>query len=301
MRRRILSVGPTDVYLHMGTALFALYALLTGTWAAVGTAFGSILLHEGGHGAAAALLGQPPREMELTPLGAVLRLEDEERLPPLRRALMLMAGPAVTLLLCLLSLRLTACGWLPVEAGRRLFMANLAILLINLLPALPLDGGRLLTLALSCFLRGETVRRVMRLTGTALGLLAAGGSVYLTWKHGQWNASLAAAGCFLMYSAATATTTQAMAELRRLLDRKIALETRGYAPCREVAVLGSEPVYRAVRLLHPRRMTHILLMEPGTMKGLGSLGEAELISAFLKHPQETLIQAWRRAGEPEQR
>lgn len=291
MRRRICTVGPTDVYLHLGTLLFVVYALLTGCWPSLLASFLSILLHECAHALAAAILGQPPREMELTPLGAVLRLEDEERLPPLRRLLMLAAGPAMTLLLCLLALRMTAWGWLPVAVGRRLFTANLAILAVNLLPALPLDGGRILTLLLACLLRPETVRRIVRALGTLLGLAAIGGSLWLSWRFGGWNWSLAAAGCFLLYSASTATTTLALHELRRLMDRKIALESRGHASVHRMAILADQPLHRAVRLLHPRALTEFAVTERATLRPMGILTEERLIARYLEQPDMTCLAA----------
>lgn len=272
-----------------------LYALAAGLWPMLLTAFLSVLLHECAHAVTAALCGEAPLEMELTPLGAVLRLEDEERLPPLRRLLMLAAGPVMTLLLCFLALWLTQGRVLPLETGRRLFMANLSILLLNLLPALPLDGGRMLALGLSCFLRGETVRRIIRISGTVLGIAAIGGSAWMAWRWGSWNLSLAAAGCFLLYSGAQATTTQALAELRMLMDRKILLERRGFLRCRSVAILAGESLRRAVRLLAPRAMTDFQLVEPGTMRRVGTLTENQLIAAYLDHPEMTCAEAL--AGE----
>lgn len=285
MRRRICCLGPTDVYLHVGTVIFLVYAVLTGAGAMTLTAFGSILLHECAHALAAAVLGRPPQELELTPLGAVMRLEDEDRLPAVKRLLMLLAGPAMTLLLCFLATSLTRTGVLSVQSGRMLFTANLAILMINLLPALPLDGGRVLSLLLGCFLRQETVRRVMRISGTALGVSAVIFSGWLAWRYGSWNWSMAAVGCFLMYSAATATTTMALHELQRLMDRKIALEGRGFAPVRRVAVIADVPLHRAVRFLHSNRLTEFVVTERGTMRVLGVLTEAEAVSTWLDAPE----------------
>ena len=291
MRKRLMTIGQTDVFLHLGTLLFAGYALLTGTASMLLTGMISILLHECAHAAAAAAMGQPPYELELTPLGAVMRLEDEERLPPLWRVIMLAAGPAMTALLAWLSIRLTAWGWLPHSLGKRLFLANAAILAVNLLPALPLDGGRLLSLLLGCCLRGENVRRVLRTTGTLLGISAIGGSVWLAWRMGGWNWSLAAAGCFLMYSASLATTTQALSELQRLMARKLLLESRGHVPLRRIAVLAGTPLHRAVRLLAPRALTELCLMEQGTLRPLGVLTEERLIACYLERPQMTCFEA----------
>ena len=297
MRRRLFAIGRTDVYLHPATLLAALYAYLSGLGPALLTAFLSILLHECAHALAAALAGEPPMEMELTPLGAVLRLEDEERLPPIRRLLMLAAGPVMTLLMCFAAIWLTQAQLLPAQAGRTLFMANLAILLMNLLPALPLDGGRMLYMALGYFLRAETARRLMRAMGTALGLAGIGGSLWLAWRYGSWNLSLAAAGCFLMYSAAQATTAQAMAELRMLMDRKILLEKRGHLRLQTEAVLGSESLRRAVRLLSPTRLTAFVVLQPGSMERIGLMTEQQLISAYLDRPQQTCREAC--TGAPE--
>lgn len=285
MRRRICTVGQTDVYIHPATLLFALYAWLAGFAPMLLTALLSILLHECAHGVASALLGQPPQEMELTPLGAVLRLEDEDRLPPLRRFVMLAAGPAMTLLLCALSLHLTRTGVLPISLGKRVFAANLALLLLNLLPALPLDGGRMLSMVLSCFLRGEVTARIMRVLGTLLGFAAIVLSICLAWQQGSMNLSLASVGCFLMYTAAQATTTQALHELRRLMDRKIALEARGHAPVRYVAILDGQPIQRALRLLAPRALTAFTVLQRGTLRQLGQLDEHQLISACFDRPE----------------
>ena len=74
MRRRMLTLGSTEVYLHLATALFAAYVLLAGAWRTALAGFLSILLHEGAHALTATLLGQPPQEIELSPMGAVMRL-----------------------------------------------------------------------------------------------------------------------------------------------------------------------------------------------------------------------------------
>lgn len=284
MRRRILTVGGTDVFLHAGTLLFLGYAWLTGSLLPLAAAMGSILLHECAHAAVAALMGQPPREIELTPMGAVMRLEDEERLPALRRLLMVLAGPAMSLLLCAAAYALTAARIIPVGPGRALFLSNAAILMVNLLPALPLDGGRVLMLALSALLPAGAARTVMRIAGTVTGLSLIVLGAYLAWQTGAVNLTIACAGCFILYSTSSALTTQAMAELRLLMDRKIRLESRGSLPCRIVAVLYTTPLRRCLRLLPPGRMALFAVFRQGTGEMLGVLTEQQLTQAWLEEP-----------------
>lgn len=108
--------------------------------------FAGILLHELGHAVVARGRGVEVDEIDLWLLGGVARLHGEPRRPgdELRFAL---AGPAVTagLLAVAVALRVAAGGALP-EWGRAALdyqvYVNALILGFNLLPAFPLDGGR---------------------------------------------------------------------------------------------------------------------------------------------------------------
>jgi Zn-dependent protease/CBS domain-containing protein len=107
--------------------------------------FTCIVLHELGHALVARAVGIPIRGITLFLFGGVAEMEDE---PPSASSefLMAVAGPAVSAVLA-------AVFWLSsglVEAPaivfplRYLAGINLAVLVFNLLPAFPLDGGRVL-------------------------------------------------------------------------------------------------------------------------------------------------------------
>ena len=281
MRWRLFQVGDTAVWIHPAALIVALYMAVSGYGGLLVAGMLSAILHEGAHALVSTCFHNPPEDVEITPLGALMRLEDDEALPLFRRFLVLTAGPVMTLLLCYASLSLTAKGYLPWAMGRQLFLCNAAMLLINLLPAMPLDGGRILSMLLAMVLRGETVRTIMRAVGTALGIGCVLINLWLSWQTGGWNLSLAAAGCFLMYSAAGATTSLAMTELRHFMDRKSRIESQGAMPCRWVTLAEDATLRQAVRSLHPRRHTmfHVI--------GRGFLTEQQLISAYLDDPMDT--------------
>ena len=176
MKRKIATLGETDITVHPAAGILLLLGLLTRWRALLICTYASIILHETAHAAVSALWHHPPQEVEITPLGAMMRLEDEERMPLTARISVILAGPLMTLILCALSLWLTQNGVIPRETGRLIFLGNAGILLVNLLPALPLDGGRLLSAVLLRLLRRETCWRVMRIIGTAaaLGMFYAG-------------------------------------------------------------------------------------------------------------------------------
>ncbi|MDE6280223.1 MAG: peptidase M50, partial [Oscillospiraceae bacterium] len=91
------------------------------------------VFHELGHIGAAALFEGCVREISFTIIGAEMRLDYHEPLTYGQDSLVALAGPAVNLLFGAIAL---AMGWQLAAA------LTLAVGLFNLLPVLPLDGGR---------------------------------------------------------------------------------------------------------------------------------------------------------------
>jgi stage IV sporulation protein FB len=101
--------------------------------------FASVLLHELGHAAVTRLRGGRVKEILLLPIGGVAVID---RLPtrPADELLIASAGPAVSLLLALVFHRLEPLSAFFISMRN----VNLALALFNLLPAFPMDGGRIL-------------------------------------------------------------------------------------------------------------------------------------------------------------
>lgn len=136
----------------------------------------SVLIHELGHCAVALWLRVPVLRVRLFLLGGISELG---RRPPGPRdeGLIAVAGPVVSVLLAVLA----GVGWLGLEPGGALWLlvaelavANAAVGLFNLLPGLPLDGGRVLR-ALVWLVTGRrgagTTAAVVGAGVVALGLL----------------------------------------------------------------------------------------------------------------------------------
>lgn len=294
---RILTLGRTELYVHASLLVFVCYACLCGQMACMAVALLSILMHEGAHALVGTVLGQRLERIDLTPLGAVLRVEEDAQLPPWKRLVMLIAGPVMTFLLCSVAVALTRAGLLVAALGRMLFVSNLSILLLNLLPALPLDGGRILLLLLETLLPAQQAHRILRWIGNALGFGLIVLNVGASWRLGGWNLSLAIAGCCLLYCGAASLTTRAMAEYRFLLDRKIRLEQKGSLRVTCLAALHTRTLRQLVRSLPQRRSCIFLCYEAGSMQLMGMLTEAELLQQYFTAPERRLGDAVRIRSE----
>lgn len=104
----------------------------------------SVLVHELAHCVVARAFKLPVRRVLLYPLGGYSEIEQEPNTPS-REALISGAGPAVSLVIAGLAYELSnvVTGGLPHLVINQLFAANLIVGIFNLLPGLPLDGGRI--------------------------------------------------------------------------------------------------------------------------------------------------------------
>jgi Zn-dependent protease/CBS domain-containing protein len=138
--------------------------------------FAAVVLHELGHAMVARRFGIKTRDITLLPIGGIARLE---RIPtrPLEEILVGIAGPLVNVAL---AAALFLVGW-ALQSPREGFLwqlisVNAMLAGFNLLPAFPMDGGRIFRALLSLKLDRARSTRIAARTGRgiAYGLFAAG-------------------------------------------------------------------------------------------------------------------------------
>jgi Zn-dependent protease len=181
-----------DVYLHFTFLLLlgfiGLSHWLTGRSAGAAldgvvfflALFACVLLHEYGHALMARRYGIPTKDITLLPIGGVARLE---RMPdkPVQELWVALAGPAVNVVIAgalALWLSVTA-SWEPLSSlssagggfAERLLAVNVFLVLFNLLPAFPMDGGRVLRAFLAMRLDYARATRVAATIGQGMAFV----------------------------------------------------------------------------------------------------------------------------------
>lgn len=145
----------------------------------VTAAFACVTLHELGHALAARRYGIATPDITLLPIGGLARLS---RMPekPGEEIVIALAGPAVNVVIAVLLMGLGA-GLDPATLAAveqpqatfadRLAAVNLFLVVFNLIPAFPMDGGRVLRAALAVRLGRRRATEIAAIVGQALAFV----------------------------------------------------------------------------------------------------------------------------------
>jgi Zn-dependent protease len=173
-------IAGIDVFLHATFVLLLAYVGMTegeiGPILLVCAVFGCVLLHELGHALMARRFGIATVDITLYPIGGVARLRRMPRAPG-AELLIALAGPAVNVLIVLGLIILGLIG-VRGEFLETLLLINVMLALFNLIPAFPMDGGRVLRALLSGWL--GRARATMIAAGIGRGLALVFGIYCLT-------------------------------------------------------------------------------------------------------------------------
>jgi len=190
---KLFDVGGTAVRIHL--TFFLLLAWIAAIdWSKGGTAravdgvlfiialFACVVLHEFGHIVAARRYGIRTPDVTLLPIGGVASLE---RMPekPSQEIVVALAGPAVNLVIALvlmfvLGAKFDFSQMAQLEQAQtsllgRIAAANVMLLVFNLIPAFPMDGGRVLRALLAIGMGYTRATRVAASIGQGLAVLFA--------------------------------------------------------------------------------------------------------------------------------
>ena len=245
--------------------------------------FGCVVLHEFGHALTAKRYGIKTRDITLLPIGGVARLE---RMPddPGQELWVALAGPAVNVVIAvILYIWLQSTGGfepldkLSMTSGsfvERLLFVNIFLVLFNMIPAFPMDGGRVL--------RAILAMRMNYVRATQIAASLGQGIAFLFGFIGLFsNPFLLFIALFVWIGAAQeASITQIRFTLGGIpVSRAMITDFRTLGPGDQLA--------HAVDLILSGSQQDFPVVEDGRVVGI--LTQGDLIGALNQHGRETSV------------
>ncbi len=311
---RIAHIAGTEVRIHATFFLLLFYVAFQGMGGGRGAAgageavmlvmamFTCVLLHEFGHVQAAKMYGIKTPDITLLPIGGVARLE---RMPkkPSQEFVVAICGPLVNVAIAgVIAMFVGVSAQLDSELSfgsqghfwANLMKWNVMMVVFNMVPAFPMDGGRVLRSLLAMIMNYGRATRLAATIGQGIAMIVVVGMLLGT----SFNPFLMLIAVFIFIAAGQEAAMVTQQEATRDLLVRDAMLTEFHT------LSASDSLRHAVaRLLAGAQHDFPLLDERGGMKGI--LSRKALISALAAHgpdyPVERVIETCEDALSPSDR
>lgn len=270
-----------DIYINKLLVILICIAIVLGEGTKLTVIFLVVFVHELAHMAMARALNLRVSEIELLPFGGVARIESFFEINPRYEVYIAIVGPMSNGLLVLSCMALKNMGLIPPRDYDFFIQANLMLVGFNLLPAFPLDGGRILRAILSRELGIKKATRITTIGGFVLALFLVMTGVYALY-YGVFNLTLFVMAGFLAYSAVKENRMATYVMVRDLTYKRDILIREGAIQSRELVVLYDLPLRDVIRKFVPHRY-HTIVVVDERLRPRGYLTEKDIADGLMDY------------------
>jgi len=284
---KLFSLGKTRFSIHPMAALAIVVGAFLGKSEPILAYGAALFVHELGHYIASAAFRCPPEHMELTAFGALAAMEGYRFVTPRKQFAIALCGPLFNLLFLLLLMSLFYLN-IATAFMMALFKANLLLIVFNLLPILPMDGGRMLQSLLERCIDRQASGRLLANIGMVCGILvdsvAIAGMIFFKTA----NFSMLITGIYLIYAAKRTKENALAAYLHSIVLNRARLEQRGVTPVSLIAASSKLKVCELMEKLPLGQHVRIIVVDESTLKEMGEVKQEKIEEAILSMPNMTV-------------
>ncbi|WP_314587137.1 site-2 protease family protein [Paenibacillus terrigena] len=271
----------TSFSMHPLFIMIMLASLLTGHVIEMITLFGIVLIHELGHAAAATIFGWKVQEIKLLPFGGVAVTDEGGSAPCHEEIIVALAGPVQNLLMIGAAYGLHMMGFWS-EAWTEYFVqANMMIALFNMIPVLPLDGGRIVQALCSLFVSYHRTLIWCGRISMAFSLFMSGFALMPLYYREPIHLNLLVIGIFLIYANWTDYRNVPYRFVRFMTNRdRLSLLRVKQGTIAYPIVVGSEQPLGGVVRLFMKSKYHLIYVLNDRGKIVAVLPEQRLVDSY---------------------
>lgn len=170
------------LYVHILTVVLFVICALTRCLDILGVTYAVMLLHEAAHTVAAVGIGLKMSHITLYPFGVNLKLKNKMVYSLSDEIILYISGPLCNILLALLSTAVYK--YYPSGTLCFFYISNIMLFAMNMLPAVPLDGGIIVRKILTYFLGSRAAAGIMKTISALVAAAVTALGIYALYKTG---------------------------------------------------------------------------------------------------------------------
>lgn len=270
-----------NIYINQYTFLVIIIAYLTGNINNFCTLYGIAFVHELFHFATAKLYGIQVKGLFIMPFGICLKLNDIYINETRKEIIIAAAGPFANVIMMLFAWFLKENFKLSLWDINFFIYGNLAVIMINMIPALPLDGGRILKAILVNIWGFKRAFMLMEKLTKALLLIVFLWGIYVLYLT-KLNYSIILIFIFLFVNIIAEKNTSKLIIMKGITDSRKKLADKGILKAQTIVVFDS---VRGSKILRNLSYNHffIIIVVGSDMSVKGIMTEAQVVEGLARH------------------
>ena len=272
----IIHIGKR-IEIHIFLPILIAASILGGYFVLFSLSWLFAILHECAHIFTGKLLKIKTCKVTFQPFGICAKLKEPVIKSPVREIVMAFAGPFLSFVLW--GIFAVIYNYYPVEMIGYCALLNLSLFLINLLPCLPLDGGRILRAILTLGSNAVTAWRITTRLSFAIVTVLLGVSVWLLIMH-RFNFSFLMIGAFLLGNLTVEQRNMSVSALREILYNGQKLNVEDLNGTCILTAYASMPARRILHRLSYHKY-HIVKVVNNKHEVIKTVTESQILNSLL--------------------
>ena len=236
------------LYIHFLVAPMLVLAFILNSQMTFFISFGVVLIHEISHLITAIILNVDVKSIEILPFGMTLRLDSFVVRTPKKEIAIAISGPLSNVIMLVMS------EFFIVKHGANLnllifVVVNWSVLLLNLFPIPPLDGGRVLRALVIKYAGIMTSAKIIRKISCVFLIIIWTMGIFLV-IYTKGNPSLCIIGAFLVFSLVEEKKFSDLLIAQEIIYEKEKFKKLNMIPTRTISVRENTPAIKIIKKLN---------------------------------------------------
>ncbi|HEY5586557.1 MAG TPA: site-2 protease family protein [Ruminiclostridium sp.] len=243
-----------------------------------------IIAHELGHIVTALFSGAKIYRLRILPIGLNAEIDDS-LCSKYRKIYIYMAGPCINIISAIVIYILYASHFVSKELTLGVYI-NMWLAFFNLLPILPLDGGKIAMEMLSEHFGLFKASKKMHILSVLLSIVVICLGL-MVFKQSQYNFSLVLVGIYILVCNRKSKKETAFMNIKNFVYRRAKIIRKGIYPAREIVVMKNVKLSEVIKAMDYANMFHLVNVLDENLRLIKVMTEQEILDALMLNSIDT--------------